>query len=421
MRKNGIFYGWINLIALWFCYMLILGTITYSFGIMVSEMSAGLGISITLASGGYTGYSLSQALLSPLLGSCAKRYGAKVCIIIGSLSMAAGCFIMAFAAKGLILYYIVWIVFLGVAVRFAASSACYININKWFFKKRGLAMAIFFTSGGLGGYIFTPLLTKVMELYSWRSVWVVMGICGLVATACTVLIIREDPADMGQQVDGGASASGKGLDISRFVPGFARAAKSTEPWTLSEVKREKTYYYLIFFQFLINFYMVSIGNFGISYMKTLGMTAAAAATLVSTYSFANIFGRLIVGAINDHVDSKYIFLISNFLMAVGLLCMMKADTPALGLLFSWVAGIGFGMFIVTPSNAIVNYFGNTNYSDIISSFGLISGVLCGFNSLIMGALCDLTGSTDIIWTISLTLVVIGLIVAAVMKPPVRRL
>lgn len=422
MIRHRIFYGWINLIALWFCYMMILGTVTYSFGIIVGDMSADLGISITVASGGYTGYLLSQALLSPVLGRCANRYGAKRCIIAGSLAMAAGCFLMSFAADGVVLYYVVWVVFIGFAVRFAATSACQINISKWFFKKRGLAMAVFFTSGGLGGYLFTPFLTDVMGRYSWRAVWCVMGICGIVAAICTIAVIKENPEDIDEQIDGSinSAVNCRRLDISRFIPHAAAAAKTTENWTLSQVKKEKTYYILIFFQFLVSFYMVSIGNFAMSYMKTIGMTAEAAALIIGTYSLANIFGRLIVGAINDYVDSKLIFMVSTVLMEIGLGCMLYADSSILGYSFSWVAGIGFGMFIVTPSNALLNYFGSANYAEIVSSYGFTSGILCGFNSLIMGALCDITGDTMIIWIISLILVMIGFFFAANIKIPTHR-
>lgn len=421
MVKKRLFYGWINLAVLWFCYMLILGSITYGFGIIVNDMRLDLGLTMTLASGGYTGYQLSQALFAPLLGKCAQRYGSKICIIIGGLSMAIGCGLMAFAVKGVFLYYFVWIFFIGIAVRFAASAACQINISKWFFKKRGLAMAIFFTSGGLGGYIFTNLLSNLIKYYSWRSVWVVMMLCGVLTVLLVLFILKEDPKDIGQQIDGGEStgAAKSKLDIGKYVPAFAAITKTSDNWTLKEARKNKTFYYLIFFQFVVSFYMVSIGNLGISYLGGLPLGADAAAKAIAMYSLANIFGRLLVGILNDHIDSKCIFAVSTVLMGVGLACMMFAKNTAMAFTFSWVGGIGFGMFIVTPSNALVNYFGSRHYPEIVSSFGFISGIICGFNSLIMGALCDLTGSSFIVWIISLGFVAVSLLLSLTMKIPTK--
>lgn len=104
-------------------------------------------------------------------------------------------------------------------------------------------------------------------------------------------------------------------------------------------------------------------------------------------------------------------------MALGLGCLMFSYITIVGYMFAWIAGIGFGMFIVTPSNALINYFGSAHFADISSSFGLISGLLCGFNSLIMGFLYDITGSTMIIWYISAAFVIIGFVLAFTMKVP----
>jgi MFS family permease len=326
---------------------------------------------------------------------------------------------MAFAVKGVFLYYVVWIFFIGIAVRFAATAACQINISKWFFNKRGLAMAIFYTSGGLGGYIFTYLFANLIENHSWRSVWVVMMLCGVLTVILALVILKESPEDVGQQIDNGKTAetSHKKFSLSRFVPKFAAINKTSDTWTLTEAKKNKVFYVLIYFQFVVSFYMVSIGNLGIGYLNELALGPGVAAAAIATYSLTNIFGRLLVGVISDHVDSKYILFISSVLMGIGLLFMMFAKNAAMALVFSWIAGIGFGMFIVTPSNALVNYFGSKHYSDIISSFGFISGILCGFNSLIMGALCDLTGSSFIVWCISLGFVAISVILSLAIKIP----
>lgn len=335
MVKKKLFYGWINLAVLWFCYMLILSSVTYGFGVIIDDMRMDLGLTMTLASGGYTGYQLSQALFAPLLGKCANRYGSRICIAIGGLSMTAGCGLMSFAVKGVVLYYVVWVIFIGIAVRFAATAACQINISKWFFKKRGLAMAIFYTSGGLGGYIFTYLLSSLIEHYSWRSVWVVMMLCGVLTVLLALLVLKESPEDVGQQIDNGTEASAveNKFSIGKFVPRFAAVNKTSDNWTLNEAQRNKTFYFLIYFQFVVSFYMVSIGNLGIGYLTELSLGPGAAAAAIATYSLTNIFGRLLVGAIGDHVDSKYILFISSVLMAVGLLFMMFAKSVAMAFAF----------------------------------------------------------------------------------------
>jgi len=417
--KRKIFYGWINLIVLWFCYMFTMAAITYGYGVIVEDMRVGLGLSLTIASGAYTGYSLIQALLSPLLGAAANRFGAKKCLIAGGFAMALGCGMMAFLVKGVLLYYVAWMLFLSFGVRFASTTACQLNIAKWFFRRRGLAMAIYMTSGGVGGYILTPLFTRITQQYSWRGVWALMAAFGLATAILSLLIVKEDPNDIGQQLDGGEGQEKekkKGGAALR-IPAALALKKTTDSWTLKEARGQSVFYCMVYFQFLISFYMISITSLGISHFKALGFDAATAALIIGSYSLANLFGRLLVGFVNDHIDTKYILFASGCLMAAGLILMMFAQNEIMAYSFAWLAGIGYGMLIVTPPNALANYFGSAHYAGILSMVGLISGLICCFNPLIMGSLTDLTGSSMIVWYISLAFVAVGIVISLVMKAP----
>lgn len=381
-----------------------------------------LGLSLSLASGGYAGYQLAQALFSPLLGKCADHYGVKCCIVIGGLSMTIGCGLMAFVVREILLYYLVWIIFISIAVRFAASSACQINIAKWFLKKRGLAMSIFFTSGGMGGFIFTHLLSSVVKTYSWRKVWSILMLCGVLTVFLAVFVLKEHPEDVGQQVDNGDSFSKSENKrntekIGNYIPQFIATNKTNDGWTLREVRKEKTYYYLIYFRILVSFYMVAIGNFCFGYLDALMLGENLAATAIGMYSLANIIGRLLSGMLSDYIDSKYIILISSVLMIIGLLFLLFAQNTAMVLAFSWISGIGFGTFLVTPSNALVNYFGSQYYSAILSSFGFVSGIIGSFSSLILGALCDLAGSSIVVWYATLVTIAVAFFLALRISPP----
>lgn len=98
--------------------------------------------------------------------------------------------------------------------------------------------------------------------------------------------------------------SSKKRKIKKIIPRFAAIKKTSESWSLSEAKRNKTFYLLIFFQFIVSFYMVSISNLGISYLNTLSLGSGIAAMAIGTYSLANLFGRLLVGMMSDYIDSK---------------------------------------------------------------------------------------------------------------------
>ena len=54
--KRRPFYGWLNLAVLWLSYGTVVAAISYAFGVVVNDMADSLGMTMTLATGAYTGY-----------------------------------------------------------------------------------------------------------------------------------------------------------------------------------------------------------------------------------------------------------------------------------------------------------------------------------------------------------------------------
>lgn len=413
MKEKKLFYGWIDLGALWVCYLLIMGAITYTFGVVVSDMVRDLKMTMTVASGGYTGYNLANALLAPAMGKFTSKYGTKKCLMLGTLSMVIGTAIMAFFVQSVVVYYVVWIVFIGIGVRFGSLSPCQINISNWFFRKRGMAMAIFLTAGGVGGFIFAPLMNSVRNTFSWRHVWMVLMLCSLLAFLTALIFVKEKPADVGQEIDGGTTAAIQKEKITRTY-------KSSDPWTLSEVRKQPVYYQIIFFQFCVAFLMIAIGNQGINHMVQIGLTSEVAAAAIATFSLVNTLGRLLVGFVSDRFEMRFLLVGGAILVMIGLIALCFAETKALAYMFAACTGLGYGIYIVAPANIILNYFGTHDYANINANFNLVSGLVGGFNSVIIGALFDLTGSYYIIWAITCVFMLISIVAALKTKPPIYK-
>ena len=71
-------------------------------------------------------------------------------------------------------------------------------ITNWFVKKRGLAMSIAMAGIGVGGTIFSPVITWLLGAYGWRSTYRIMALIILVlALPAALFILRKRPEDMG--------------------------------------------------------------------------------------------------------------------------------------------------------------------------------------------------------------------------------
>ena len=113
MKTKKPFYGWINLGILWFCYCTVVASISYAFGVVVSDMADSLSMTMTVATGAYTGYTLVHALTAPIAGKFINRFGAKKSMLAGLGLLTAGCLLLSVLGKSVWFYYVFWIFFVG--------------------------------------------------------------------------------------------------------------------------------------------------------------------------------------------------------------------------------------------------------------------------------------------------------------------
>ena len=142
-------------------------------------------------------------------------------------------------------------------------------------------MSLLLTAGGIGGYIFTPLCTKLNEAYSWRAVWLMIAALSALSMLLVLLLVREAPEKYGLCVDGGAQAKESSARQNRG------AYKTNEAWTLRSAKRRPAFYMLIFLYFASSYQLSVISSQGINHLALQGVDRAAAASAVGMFAFIN--------------------------------------------------------------------------------------------------------------------------------------
>lgn len=48
-------------------------------------------------------------------------------------------------------------------------------VTNWFVEKRGIAMSVTMAGIGLGGTIFSPIVTNLLQNYGWRHTYLIMA------------------------------------------------------------------------------------------------------------------------------------------------------------------------------------------------------------------------------------------------------
>jgi MFS family permease len=147
----------------------------------------------------------------------------------------------------------------------------------------------------------------------------------------------------------------------------------------------------------------------------LGVSAASAATLLSTIGGASIGGRLTMGTILDKIGSR-LSLIICFIVLVASMVWLQTATELWSLyVFAGMYGFAHGGFFALFSPLVAELFGLKAHGSILGAV-IFSGAAGGAaGPVLAGWIFDVTQSYQIAFLICLALSVAALILAMVLK------
>ena len=202
-------YAWIRLalslvlaivggIGLWVA-VVVIPTIQQEFGI--DRAGASLPYTVT-----FIGFGLGVFVM----GRVASRFGIIVPLAISGLSLGAG-FILAAMSETywqLLIIQGVFIGFLGSASTFGPLVA---DVSQWFFKLRGLAVAIVASGNYIAGTIWPPFIQAAIETHGWRTTYLVIGVLCIDIMLPLAVLLRRRPVFHDVASPASQSAGAKGL------------------------------------------------------------------------------------------------------------------------------------------------------------------------------------------------------------------
>ena len=284
-------------------------------------------------------------LLSPIWGKVYSKYNMRW-IFSGSLICFALSY-MSYSLANSVWQFYVSSVLVGVFYSGCAFMPVSMFITAWFNRSRGLAMSIALGGIGIGGTFLSPLITTMITSYGWRTSYRMIGLLVLaVAAPIALLLIRTRPKDKGLSPYG----------------------NENEP-----------------------------NNRQISPCISDSYGPQAAALIVSMYSFVGIFGKLILGWINDRFGTIKGAMAAFGLMGGGFLCLMLGRSMQIMYLMAILYGIGNGVGTVSAPLLISATFGTKNFNIMrgLTQSPMQLGMSIG--GLLLAAVFDRTGSYKLGW------------------------
>lgn len=297
----------------------------------------------------------------------------------------------------------------GLAYPLASLYTAPVLVKNWFSKKQGLFTAIAMAFIGVGGVIFSPLTTALIDSFSWRTAMIILAVVEAVLLAVVGLtMLRTSPIPLGIRPYGATEAEVEAITASDAmvidkdkVPGLThgQSFKSSSGWFILVV--------------LLGLgAMATVVTNANPMVQKYGYAAGAAAIALSCVSLGNITGKLIMGWASDKRGAQFGCLVAAVMTVVGcvgyLLSFSVFHNDVLLYVSAFICGNGCCMATMMPPLVTMDAFGPKDYDRLYGIYSAIRGLMAAVMTLAVGRMVDASGSyesTLIFWIVACVILV----------------
>ena len=360
------FYGWKLLAALWVVMFVNVAFIFYGAAVINTWMAADFGLDRQVLGLVFSGFILVAGLNAPLVAYLINKLGVRLTMVLGSACIFLGTLAMATVVNSGLQAIIVFGLLCGLGVISGGGLSAQSAVTYWFVRKRALALSLVMSAPGIGGFVATPLLNRVITNAdgNWRAGWYLVALLSCVSLTVAALFIRNKPESMGQVPDGIQNKASDPVDAAGQLVRTSVYRTSLE-WELSEVVRTRFIYLVMLCA--VGFgssYMLFLAH-GIVHLQDLGHTPAAAARSLSIVTLATLMGNFLIGGLGDRIEPRYLLVCTLCCAAIAMFLVVNASGKYSIYPYAIFLGVGFGGSVVAMMTMISNTFGAGIYASIV--------------------------------------------------------
>lgn len=415
LKPSGI-WPWLALFTCCMLYIFAMGLWGVCRSMFFSPLAAAFNAPYSQVSMQTTIQTLAMVLCIPVAGKILSKYPDKMWWVIALCCTMDGlCFLLASRATSLMQINIL----IGIYGIFSSAThfvAIPIILSQWFKTKLGFATGIAIACSGIGSAIFSPWISGVIAASGWQHGYVMFGLVGLIGTVPWCLLCLRSPGQLGRKPYGYDEA--ERVKQLKEISARNDLVNETEI-PFKAIRRMPAFYLLVLMTFMFDIQTMAQIWFSAWGQADLGMTAVAAASILSVQSFVSIFGRFAAGWLNDKLGVKFTTASVWFFNSLGLLffvilCYTRPESPT-GWLYAGAAfyGLGNGVYSTQPPLIVRKTFGAKGVQDIWPWCTAAGSAASMIGIPLFGLVKDVTGSFSPIYIIMLSCNVLAFIVSLV--------
>ncbi|MEC8348561.1 MAG: MFS transporter, partial [Pseudomonadota bacterium] len=270
------------------------GFYSYSRGIFLPSLADALdngerfGISM-----GFSAAAVTGAIVAPYIGRYLDHGSARKVLLLGTIIVTT-CYVLLAVIGNMIQYFLVVSIGMGVGMVCMGGQAWHRSVISWFDHWRGRAISFSVLGASLAGIAMPPVVNALIELYGWRSAYLVFGGTTLVMLFPVIYLFMKDrPEEVGEVRDGHAY-------IERHADEVIEIEEDVRIWTLAEMYRSPAFWSIgvIFGSMTCVFTAVMMHLF--SHLQDIGISTTTASFIMSITATFAALGKPVMGWLADY-------------------------------------------------------------------------------------------------------------------------
>jgi len=350
-------------------------SIRYSYGIILPYMLSSLAISKTEAGVIFSSYFITYTLLAPVFGMLVDRFDTKVILTMFVAVLGVGAYLMSFSSS--VIQACIFFATVGIG-----HSACWVPVvtvvMRWVSqKRRGIIISIVDLGSTAGIAVSSVMIPVIIGGFSWRTVWVSLGITALVVAGMNFFLVKSHPQGQPRTQD----------------PENAQKVQVPVKEAYKTIFRDSKFYLIGFSYLFISFSILIPFTFLVTYAtQELMIPYASAAGLLLVIAITGAIGKLILGYVSDMAGRIKIMMLCGLLTATGTLGMAYAQKLFMLFIFSTIFGIGYGTIWPVYAASARDLFPKNYSGSVIGLWTLYHGLGSIISPVLSGWVIDATGT-----------------------------
>lgn len=394
--RSRVFDGWVVVGAVSIVLLVAGGLGFYGLSVYLKELKDARGFSVGWISAATSLFFVVGGVVGLAVARLIERRDVRIVIAAGGLT--AG---VALALLGQVRT--VWQLFLVDTLLAIGNAGCFLVpgttvVTRWFHRRRSVALSIASTGISVGGLIFAPLASTLIDRVGIGEASLILGVVWMAVVVPAAVFVWPDPAARGQRPDGDDAE-----------PGVVDAEPEGVPY--EEAIRSRFFRSLVIaYVFGLTAQVGALIHLFNRVSDDLGKGVAGAAVLC--VALASVVFRLIGGVVAERVSLRRLTVAMFVIQGLSLLVLSAGSSAAVLLFGSVVFGATVGNTLMLQPLLIAEAFGVRDYARIYSLNMLWTTLGVAGGPFVLGVVHDVTGGYSAAYVIAALLSIVGAIALA---------